>query len=328
MSPEIVVRVAGEADGPILSEIERRSPLGLGDGAITIDRGDDYFAASRLMNAATVMLADVVGVPAGALCGAVHSVLLGGVERRMLYVHHARILPEFQRRGVGRVLASRLREHFGPAGFDAEYWYIAPGNATSQAFVRAAPNRWSFGPAWVSLSCEELAGPPHGRPATAADAGTIVDILNACHADEEMFLPYTAESFTARLARDPGQYGWERVWIADGAVAGVWPEGESIATRFTDPEGNVSVSRTGAVLDFGFLPGAEHELVALLRAWCAWLFERGMTELSLFTSAGTRSWATVSGLGGECRLFDFWTPQLPEPEGAAGRGLYVDHIYF
>ena len=52
--------------------------------------------------------------------------------------------------------------------------------------------------------------------------------LNAFHGGEEMFVPYTEASLAARLARAPDLYGWERVWLAEGAVIGVWPAGRHL----------------------------------------------------------------------------------------------------
>jgi len=329
MTPDVVVREATLADGPLLAEIERNAPLVFADGrSIAIDRGDDYFAASRLMGDVTVMLAEVDGEPAGAICGALHPVLLGGLERRMLYIHHARILPRFQNTGLGRRISPALMERLKPLGYDSPYWYIAPANARSQSFARNSPGKWSVGPSWITLSCHNNAGPAFGREATPADAHEIVHILNSCHEGEEMFFPYTAESLAERLSRDPSQYGWPNLWLGDGAVAGVWPEGNWISVRSTDPAGNTTVSRGAAVLDFGFLPGAGAELRVLLRSWCAWLAARGMVELTAFTSRGARSRPALKGMKGEMSDFDLWTPALPEPPGTTKHGLYVDHIYF
>lgn len=329
MTPGATVRVATASDGALLAEIERSSPLVFADNSqVAIDRGSDYYAASRLMGGATVLIAEAEGTPAGVICGAVHPVVLGGVERQLLYVHHARILPAFQNQGIGRLLSTSLFEHHREPGFDSAYWYISRANVRSQAFARNAPNRWSFGPEWVSLDCAANAGPAQGRPATPADAGQIVNILNACHAGEEMFRPYTVASLTERLERDPAQYSWGDVLVADGAVAGVWQEGRYIAATFTDAEGQTNESPGAAVLDYGFLAGAGGEMRALLKAWCSFLVERGMTGLSVFTSAGSRSRPLFEGMTGEVSEFDFWTPAIPEPEGAGSRGLYVDHIYF
>jgi len=329
MEPQVQVREATAADGPALAEIERNSPLVFADGSsLRIDRRDDYFAAARLMAGATVMLAEVDGEPAGAICGALHRVLLGGAERRMLYIHHARILPRYQNTGLGRRVSFALMDRFKAEGYDSPYWYVATDNAQSQSFNRNSPGKWSFGPTCVTMRCSENAGPAYGRPATPGDAAEVVHILNSCHDGEEMFFPYSVESLTERLGRDPRQYGWQNLWLGDGAVVGVWPEAEWISIVHTDPAGNTTFNGNAAVADYGFLPGAENELRSLLRAWCSSLEERGMAELTAFTSPNTRAWPVFRGLAGELSHYDLWTPGVAEPEGATSRGLYVDHLYF
>ena len=325
-SSAIVIREATSADALVLADIERRTPLMVGDSTLAIDRGADYFAAARLMEAATVFLAEVDGVAAAVQCGALHPVLLGGVGRQMLYIHHVRILPQFQRRGLGRLFSAKVRVTFQPHSQNS-YWYIAADNAVSQGFARAAKNRWTFRPVLVGIDTRAQAGPMVGRPATPADGPRIVELLNAAHWDEEMFLPYTVESLTARLERAPAQYSWPHVWLYGAAVVGVWPEGESICVLHTDPSGAVTTTRGAAVLDFGCAPTGANDLVALLRAWCGWLAPRDMVELSIFTSPHTWHHDSLTDLG-RVSPFDFWTPELPQPETAEQRGLYVDHVYF
>lgn len=323
---EISVREATEADGPLLSDIERRTPLQLGEATLVIDRGDDYFAAARLMGEATVLIAEIDGVPAGVFCAAAHPSMIGGVERRMLYIHHARISPEAQNQGLGKRFGDMIRNKFA-GQTDSNYFYISPGNVQSQAFARRAENRWSIQPALIDLETSSMAGASVGRPSTPDDAPRIVAMLNAAHSGEEMFLPYTVESWSARLARAPSQYSWDRVWLTGHAVVGVWPEGQWISTRLTLAGGESRESRGAAVLDFGYEPGGERDLLGLLQAWRRWLHEREMSSLSLFSSPGARHWSLLSPLG-EVRPFDFWTPAIPEPETAVGHGVYVDHIYF
>lgn len=326
MAADVTIREAAAQDGPLLADIERRTPLQLGDLALAIDRRDDYFAASRLMGDATVLIAELDGVAVGVFCAAAHPAMIGGIERRMLYIHHARILPEAQDRGIGKRLGDAVRAKYA-GRTDSNYFFIAPGNLHSQAFARRAENRWSVQPTLIDLPTNELAGPMAGRPATVADAALVVSLVNAAHAGEEMFLPYTIESFIGRMERAPEQYSWNRVWLSERAVVGVWPEGESISAWVTPRDGEPRESRAGAVLDFGFEPGGEEELVALLRAWCGWLSSQGMSSLSIFSSPGTRHWSLLQPLG-ESRPFDFWTPSIPEPAAAAAAGVYTDHIYF
>ena len=324
---QIVIREAIEADGPALAEIERRTALQLGDAELVIDRGNDYFAAARLMGDATVLMAEMDGQPVGVFCAAPHRALIGGVERRMLYIHHARILPGAQNKGLGKLFGDQLREKFA-GQTDSNYFYISPGNLQSQAFARRAQNRWSVQPTLIDLAVtRDNAEPGVVRAATPADAARIVALLNSAHSGEEMYLPYSVASFSARMARAPGLYSWDQVWLTGRAVIGVWPEGESITVRVTPEEGPAVESRGAAVLDFGYEQGAESELLGLLKAWGGWLDERGMSSLSLFSSPGARHWELLRRLG-EIRPFDFWTPAIPEPENVADRGVYVDHIYF
>lgn len=327
--PEVVIRIATEADAGVLSELERRSPLQLGDASLMIDRGDDYFAAARLMANATVLLAELDGEPAGVLAGAVHPACLGGKQRNMLYIHHARIPPKFQRHGLGRALAAKAHELAREHGYDSAYWYIAKNNARSQGFASGAANKWSFGPTLVDLPARPAVDPlPAYRPATPVDAARIVEILNAAHEGEEMFLPYTAERLRERLERAPAQYGWANLWLSEGAVVGAWPTGDYIRTVLTTPDGTATESREASVLDYGCLPGRETELAGLLRAVCDWANGRGYQSVSIFTSNGARLRDVVLELAESTTEFDFWTPAIPEPDGAAERGLYVDPVYF
>ncbi|MCK9519972.1 MAG: GNAT family N-acetyltransferase [Dehalococcoidia bacterium] len=326
--PNIEIRVATEADAATLSEIERRSPLVADDHALVIDRGDDYFAAARLMEDETVLLAEVDGEPAGVLCGARHLARVGGRERQMLYIHHVRILPEFQRHGLGRALSARAQEVYRDAGFHSMYWYISKTNARSQRFASQAPNKWSFGPLMVELGAAPFNGDLPARTATPGDAETIVTILNAAHENEEMFLPYTVERLRERLERAPAQYSWPNIWLTEGAVVGAWPEGDYVSTVVLGADGEKEFDRGSIVVDYGCLPGREGELVALLEVACGWANERGYQSVTIFTSPGAQLHDAVVGMAENVVSFDFWTPGFPEPEGAARRGIYVDPVYF
>ena len=80
---ELVVREATEADAAVLSDIERRSPIVLGDTLMTFDRGDDYFAAARLMEDVMIVLAEVDGVPVGLEWIACHRAWLSPPHHRI-----------------------------------------------------------------------------------------------------------------------------------------------------------------------------------------------------------------------------------------------------
>ena len=322
---DVVSREATLADAAALADIERRCPIVLSDGVtMTIERGDDYFAYTRLMDDFLVALGFVDGKPAGVNVAALHTVRVGGRDYRIHAFAHLRILPEHQKKGlwgaINRVFDEKYPEEFGSTA------YPSVDNAAMLRGFAGAP-RWSMHQIRAQLPCASLAGPQIGRPATPRDASRIVEILNATHERDEMYLPYTVESFTARVERSPRDYSWERVRMTDRAVVGVWPAGDTV--RFIiESKGNRVESRRGLALDWGFLPGAEDEFEALLRAQCGWLNDRGLDRLSLFTSEASAGYERVRALASELERFVVISFGIPEPPGAATRGLYVDPIYF
>ena len=322
---DVVSREATLADAAVLADIERRCPIVLSDGVtMTIERGDDYFAFTRLMDDFLVALGFVDGKPAGVNVAALHTVRVGGRDYRIQAFAHLRILPEHQKKGlwgaINRVFDEKYPEEFGSTA------YPSVDNAAMLRGFAGAP-RWSMHQIRAQLLCAPLAGPQIGRPATPRDAPRIVEILNATHERDEMYLPYTVESFTARVERSPRDYSWDRVRMTDRAVVGVWPAGDTV--RFIiESKGNRVESRRGLALDWGFLPGAEDEFEALLRAQCGWLNDRGLDRLSVFTSEASAGYERVRALASELERFVVISFGIPEPPGAATRGLYVDPIYF
>jgi len=191
----------------------------------------------------------------------------------------------------------------------------------------AGAPRWSMHQIRAQLPCASLAGPQIGRAATSRDASRIVEILNATHQHDEMYLPYTTESFTARVERSPRDYCWERVRMTDRAVVGVCPAGDTV--RFIiESKGERIESRRGLALDWGVSPGAEDEFEALLRAQCGWLHDRGLDRLSVFTSEASAGYERVRAIASELERYVVISFGIPEPPGASTRGLYVDPIYF
>jgi len=324
---DVTVREAMEADAAALSEVERRCPIVLGDTSVTFDRGDAYFAFARLMEEVTVAAGFVGGVAAAINCGALHTMRIGGVDMRVMTAIHTRVLPEHQGKGLWGAVGRVFNQKYAPGAMAGSHGYVSVENVAMQHGFRRTPNKWAMRALRAQLRSDRHAGPRAGRPATPGDAARIIDILNATHEDEELYLPYTVESLTQRLTRAPEQYSWERVWLTDNAVAGVWPAGDTIRVITESPAGRTE-SRRGLVLDYGFLPGAEDELEALLRAWCGWLAARDLDTLSIFTSERSPGYERIRGLADAVDAFDMWTPGIPEPAGAPERGLYTDQVYF
>jgi len=294
---------------------------------VTFDRGDDYFAFARLMEDVTVGMGFVDGVPAAINCGAAHDVLIGGERHRIMTAIHTRVLPQYQGKGLWGAVSRLLGEKYAQPLTVGSQGFVSVNNTAMQKGFANTPSKWPLPALRCQLNTSDLAGPPVGRPARPDDASRIVELLNDCHAGEEMYLPYTVDSLTTRLERAPRQYSWDRIWLTDNAVVGVWPAGESIRVLI-DEKGVQTESRRGLVLDYGFAPGSEGEFESLLRAWCGWLAARDFDTLSVFTSERSHGHDLLRGLAGEVDAFDMWTPGIPVPEGASAHGLYVDQIYF
>ncbi len=324
---DVVVREATVEDGPALAEIELRAPIVMGDSRMTFDRSEDYFAAARLMEDATVVMAEVDGVPAAVEWAAWHRARIGGTEYRLTNYIHLRVAAEHQRKGLWGALASKLSEKYPPEiKTDCGYACAARVNAAIQRGFQGRP-RWSVGPFRALISAAEQAGPPAGRSASHGDVEQIVELLNHSHGQEEMYFPYTAESLLARLGRAPDLYSLDQVWLTDNAIVGLWPAGNQTRV-ITETDGQTTEARYGLVLDYGFLPGAEVEFEKLLRAWCGWLADHDHSHLSIFTSEASTGYPMIQRLAAHLERFDIWTPPIPEPEGATQHGIYMDQVYF
>jgi hypothetical protein len=321
---KLEVREAVEADALTLADIERRCPIVMGETSAWFDRGADYFAVTRLMEDCTIGLASVDGVPAAVSCGAERRVRVGGVIKKMVTVSHLRVLPEHQRKGLWGA-ANRVLEKYWPR-VDGSNAYISVDNAGMQHGFANTPNKWPQIIERAELDCAALAGPMAGRAATEADAADIVRRLNDFHDAEELFVPYTEASLAERMSRAPDLYGWDKLWMTDGAVVGVWPAG--IALRLiTETRGERTVTVPGVVLDYAFLPGAEAEFEALLRAWCGALAAKGMDTLVINTSPASTGTELLNGLARTVGRYFMWSPGIEVPPGAENRGLYTDAVY-
>lgn len=319
--PGTIIRPAEPDDAPYLADLERRAPIRLGDERITYDRGEDYFAKARLMENLTILVGLVDGVHAGVYWGAVQHVLVGGEPRKLLLEHRVRVLPEFQKGGVFWTLVGQVRGMHHRL-VDSIAFYISPRNERMVRHVADVP-RWQAEPVRMLLSCADVAGSAAGRAATPDDG--VHELLNACHERAELYVPYTAESLRSRVTRAPDVYGWERVRVHGRAAVGV---GRDTLRLLSERDGDTRESVRVTAVDHGFAPGGEDDYVALLRSWCAELAGQGVTELAVFTSAGSPTYPLLGELADSSEPFWFWSFEISEPSGAPERGFYVDPVYF
>jgi GNAT superfamily N-acetyltransferase len=304
----MIIRQATRADNRALCALEARTPLNTGENPIYL-RPDNFFDKHDLQERTVVMVAEEAGEIIGVCAGALHRAPLAGKERLLLYIHHERIAPEHQRKGIGGALTRAISEYWKqrePDEIETSYWYIASANRQSRNFAERGGNRpW---PVSIYLCTVTPApGPPPGRlsPIGAGPIFDVVRLVNATHAGEELFKPYEQAEFGARLGRSP-EYGWGDVFgRADGsgrlvAVAGLWKD---------------------HVADYGYEPGAEAELAALLHDLAAL---RG--NLSLLLDSRSPLFPALGLDKGQQLEVLFYTPRLPA--SAQPGVVYVDPVYF
>jgi hypothetical protein len=185
-------------------------------------------------------------------------------------------------------------------------------------------SRWDVYPERVVIDTNQYAGSAVGRLATVADADRIVALLNRTHEREEMYVPYTPASLAARLSREPAAYGWPQLRVSERAVLGVWPA----RLRVIRTSGGVTTADGRAlVLDYGYEPGAEAELFALLRTECAVLAAASTSELAIFTCPQSSAYAGLRAIAK--RLEPYMVHISPQPPAdLKERGVYVDQLYF
>jgi hypothetical protein len=336
------VRVATEADAAGIREVCCNAPIVLRDETVAIDPGPNYFDAIRLMEfGGTVLVATHHDRVVAVHCGTFYPIRYGGERQWMSQILHSRVLGDYAGLGLWSVMNRRLvnnanakRREAADSGdpvFQNGCAYFAVENDATRR-LNGAQDTWSFQPFRAVLPCEALAeraGAFTARPATPDDAARIVELVNAAHGGEELFVPYTEESLRSRLERAADVYSWPSLFLSERAVVGVWMAGRTHTRRAkSGPDGEAEVSVRALVLDYGFEPGAEEELGGLLRAVAAEAHRAGMTDLSIFTSDGSRGSGTLRALAARLEHYELATPYTPEPEGAASRGLYVDQVYF
>ena len=321
----IVIRPVEPEDGPRIVDLERRAAVVAGDERFTIDRGDDYFAATRLMESVDIVVAEVDGEIVAVHCAAFPMMAIGGVEQRANYIHHLRIAPEYQRRR----LLGRIKEVAVPRyakDSTTSYAYVDVTNPLSASMRKnKTANLWTVFPVACEVDVRLHAGRTVGAAAAPPDAAGIVEALNAFHGDEELWRPLTVDLLAARLERDVGQYTWSDVWTHGDAIIGVWPIGQTTRVITEGPKGRTFL-RQAVVLDYSVGVGAERKFGELVRASCTRAADLGLDRLVFFTYEGSRTHRLLAPLAVRTRKFDLWTTAVKEPEGTAG--VHVDPIYF
>lgn len=327
-APGVTVRTARLEDGPALRELELRCPIVAGDVAVTYDRGEDYFAQHRLMGSHFQSVAEYEGRIVGTFGESLRPLRVGGTTYLSSYRFHLRVEPAC--RGLGILPA--LNAHQSDMVFD-----VAPSRPIVNTF-KSAENEtvfatlgsaqremeWSVQVERLVIDCAAAGGAPAGRPSTPADAERIAQLLARSHGREELAPVFDANHVRRRLDRSPMDYTWADVLLGERAVLGVWNQRLGIAK---ERNGDIERSVRATAIDWGCEPGAEEELLGLLRAWCGRLVATGTTHVCVFTSPPSPGRDALHALAPIVE--PYWvTVHLPEPADVGERGVYVDPIWF
>jgi len=320
-------RAATPCDAPALAAFEARVPIESDGSAISIDRGPHYWNHMKLMNS-HVSIAEQEGEIVSAMASAFVPIMVDGEERTPCFLHHGRVHPDHQGQGLNRALAGRAMEYYMPLvqGDECSLFLIASTN--SQALAPWPEDlRWSTKPQRLLFDVADLAGEPKGSIASPNDAARMVSLLNTCHGEEELFLPYSENRLSERLTRVPSAYSWPRLRIQDDALIGI---GSAIEHRkHTRPDGSATETCRAPILDFGFTGENGWKCFeGLLRGACGELVDSEVTHLTLFTSPGSPGYSQLRALSSARETYVLITFDIEEPESLGGDGLYIDHLYF
>jgi hypothetical protein len=331
---DLIIRDATRADNDALIDLERRSPLLLGETTLTFDRSPNFFARDELMECSRMLVAEKDGQPAGVMGIACYDTLVGGEPVRAAYVHHGRVPAEHQRSGVAMTLALALLEPLLTKA-DLLYWYVSPENQISlNLIVPRAPHRWPRDPVCQRFLLEPQPVAAKGRPTPARpeQIGEICKLINRTHAGRDLFMPYTEGRLAARLSRSQA-YGWPHIFVRERrglpvAVAGLWDLGATLKLIRAGKSGEATACRPGFILDYGFEEGAEGEMTKLLDDLRGLAAALGRQELWIAMDPDSRLCNMMSRRPHVVESFLGFniTPDAPRPGRTATP--YLDPVYW
>ena len=276
-----------------------------------------------------IVLGEVAGRVAGVMVGVVHTPVIQGQPRRLVYIQQARVHPDFHGRGVAWGMANDLFAWAGALGAKGPYYLIAPENEPSLAFVQRGGGRWPVDVTLLELGVS-AAKERRAERLPKARLTEAVSLVNATHAGEDFFEPLTVESLAARLSRDRRYSIGNLYGVFEGnglvAVAGLWDKGATTEQIHFDPAtGATTRSRWAAVADWGWASGRREAFAGLLR--CLAGEARALGRSTLMICEPSPGALPDTGLPAHSLALGLFTPAMQPPPAAAIRGLYVDMLY-
>jgi len=320
---EITVRTATPADNEAIIALELRSALVLGEAEELFDRSPDAFACCRVQDGCRVIVGELEGRVVGLLAGVMFRPMLSGTARSLVYIHRARVDPEYQGRGVGMALSTELFRWCAESGGAGPCYAIAPGNTPSLTFVERGGGRW---PRDLSLLEIDVSEAPEASVEHLFDDQwpAAVDLTNATHDGEDFFEPLSVDALRRRLWRDAAYTRESLRGVFDAsklvAVGGVVDKGRyTERIRIDRATGQEKRTRGAAVVDWGFAPGHEESFAQLLGVLAADARALGRKSLTI---CEPQPGSIEPALPHKRSAIALFTPSLGAP--GAVDGLYFD----
>ena len=171
-APGVTTRLATEADGPALRDLELRCAVETGGVSVYYDRGEDYFAQQRLMPHHVSSVAEYEGRIVGVSSDAFRRVRVAGIEYKSTYRFHLRVDPTARGLGILPALnASQGALVFAERPLPIPTVFVAADNEQMHA-ARGIQSEldWETNVERIVIPCRARSGPAFGRPAAPEDA--------------------------------------------------------------------------------------------------------------------------------------------------------------
>mgnify|MGYP006280881381 CR=1 FL=1 len=222
---------------------------------------NDFFARIRAHGDATVLAACAEDELAGSVSVLVRDGAVGGVQRKLGYLFHLFVMPEYRRSGIARRLVRRAEETAQDAG--AELMYLAVEGANDPARelfsgvgyeLHRVMHRAGFAP----TSRKPRPSTPKVRPASEDDLPAVCDLVNATWGGHELFRPLSAEALRARIDGMHGMSVSDVLLSEEGgelrACCAIWDSSDNAAldVRWVAPK--LRLLRAAGVLVGTFRP--------------------------------------------------------------------------
>jgi hypothetical protein len=297
-------REATWRDGEALVDLYANAPEDFGEVELIVERAPNPFAQFRLQEHGNMQVLDCRGVLLAAAAHSTRNALVNGQRLAVHMMSAWRVRKGFRGYGLSRLLqfsAGPASSWFGTV----TYWYERSGNASQGWLDKIRSEVDSRGNDKVAglsttvdifstVRAEPSPSLRRFRPAEEKDLSCCVELINRTHRGLDLFRPYTVEFLEGRLddpcwGPKPGfwmpVYGWDDYWVVETngtivACGGLWDRGRDIRERWRVKEGHdEQIVEATALLDWGYAPGHEDAMAALIREFLRRSAELGRSHL-------------------------------------------------